>query len=76
MIKSLASIQETENEYSMTWVATPFARQVVSNSLLSGDLRDSLVYRSLKIIFDVRSLCDFLGRGSMEDVYHDRSAEI
>lgn len=57
----------------MTWVATPFARQVVSNSSLS-DLSDSLVYRSLKMIFDVRSLCDFLG-GCMEDVYHDSSAE-
>lgn len=62
-----------ENEYTVTWVTTPFASQVVSNSLLSGDLIDSLASRSLKIIFDVRSLCDFGGAGRR---YHDSCAKI
>lgn len=52
-----------ENAYTITWVTAPFASQVVSNSLLSGDLIDSLAFRSLKIIFDVRSLWFWRGWG-------------
>lgn len=56
MIKSLACVWE--NEYCVTWVIIPFASDIVSHSLLSGELIDSLAYRSLKVIFDGRSLSD------------------
>lgn len=51
------------NEYTVTWITTPLVSQVVSNSLLSGDLIDSLAYRAFKIIFDVRALYVSFGEG-------------
>ena len=57
MVKSLASVQETEKMNAL-WPGLQFLLPV--QFLLSGDLIDSLAYRSLKIIFDIRSFCFFL----------------